>query len=376
MRLKHIITIALFATCGSTFSQNYFTADNNDNAPEGDHVYSDLQTCINAAEDGDIIHVIPSETNYGDIILNKGVHLVGAGMVSDIPNGLTSQIRTITFDASTADGASLNGIVVTLTAAHPVLLGISGNEVDTLRNVEIKNCRIPGIAQQANAPLKNMVIRNSVFGNMNHYEAYYRATVNFRTESGMTENLVIANNIISPMWNLYVGTQNCINAANQTQIKNNWLHGPTNRPAFWVLSDCLVSNNVFFGATPNSSSISSGNVFSNNISYGCTGSCNFPPPSTGGASNTGSGNLADTDPAAANVEVNTWWDFGFQLEVPDSSPVLNAGTDGTDIGIFGGEHPFNNYNHLRGTPYVHLLSIPGLIMENQDIQLDATFRSN
>ncbi len=370
-------------TCGMSFSQNYFTANNNDNAPEGDHVYADLQSCIDAAEDGDIIHIIPSETGYGDITLNKGVHLVGAGMVPDSPDGMTSKIRTITFDAATADGASLNGIVVTLYNYIPVVFGISGADVDTLRNIEINNCLIPGLAQRSNAPVKNILIRNNIFGGVNTNNQEYRAAVSLRTELGMSENVIIANNIITPKYFIGTNAQSCLSAGNQTQIKNNLFYGPSNHFGFFNLLDCLVSNNLFYGATPASfihwnpdiTGSSSGNVFTNNLTFACTTSCTFPPESNGSA-NVGSGNIPDSDPGIANISPGGWWNFDFDLEVSDTSPLLGAGSDGTDIGIFGGEYPFNNYDHLRGAPYVHSMAVPGIILENQDIQLDATLRSN
>ena len=64
------------------------------------------------------------------------------------------------------------------------------------------------------------------------------------------------------------------------------------------------------------------------------------------------------------------------MDLLEFSPLLNGGTDGTDIGVTGGAYPFNNYQNLRGVPYVHQMSVPGLIMENQDIQLEAEARSN
>jgi hypothetical protein len=42
----------------------------------------------------------------------------------------------------------------------------------------------------------------------------------------------------------------------------------------------------------------------------------------------------------------------------------------------GGQYPFVNYKNLRGVPYIHQMSVPGLIMENQDIQLEAEARNN
>lgn len=375
MRPKQLLSIAILFFCGNAFSQNYLKVDHNPNAPTGNHIYSDLQTCIDAATNGDIIHIIPSVNDYGEVILNKSLHLVGSGWVSGNQNGTNTKISKITFDPLTADGSTLNGLELTTTASFPILFGIENAPVDTLKNIEIFNCKIPGVLQLENTPVKNLLLRNNVFADLNFNGTGGIATLSFKTDDDLTDNIIIANNIIVTNYaNAWV--KYCINIANNAIIKNNLLYSNSGHPAFSNLINSFVTNNVFYGASPSSSNTSVGNVFSNNLSFACNANCALPPASSSPPNNTGSGNLNNTDPLLENISGSWVWNIAFELEYDAFSPLENGGTDGTDIGITGGDYPFDNYNHLRGVPYIQSLSVPGLIMENQDIQMDAVIRTN
>ena len=217
MRPRKLISITLLCVCGSLFSQNYLKVDQNPNAPTGDHVYSDLQVCIDAASNGDIIHIIPAADHYGDVTLNKSLHIVGSGWVPDNQSGTTSKINSITFDALTADGSTLNGIVFVLSSNFPIKFGVENAPVDTLENVEIFNCKIASTLQLPNAPIKNMILRNNIFTRMTASIDYGYVTISFREGDDMTENVVISNNIILPARHYNVNTA-CVSAANPTPL--------------------------------------------------------------------------------------------------------------------------------------------------------------
>ncbi len=375
-----LLLLFLFST-SILFSQTTYVVDQNENAPTGDHVYSDLQTCIDIAADGDIIHIIPANSNYGSVLINKELHIVGSGWIPDNQSGMKSMIYSIQFKSNDADGSTLNGLVLTQTNDYPVFFGELNAPLDTLRDVEIFNCKIPGIKQRDNCPIKNITLRNNVIAGLNTGLGY--PTLNFLTGAGMTDNLFISNNIIGSNYSL--GTiKASLSAANQTLIANNLFYSLNGFHAFHDIFNCFIVNNVFFGS--NASSFSYGatvganyaNVYSNNLSYDCAsyGACNIPPVSTSVPVNIGSGNLVNTDPLYETL-IDGWvWSGTNSLDLLEYSPLINGGTDGTDIGITGGLYPFNNYENLRGVPYVHQMAVPGLIMENQDIQLEAEVRSN
>ena len=74
--------------------------------------------------------------------------------------------------------------------------------------------------------------------------------------------------------------------------------------------------------------------------------------------NTGSGNIEGMDPMLTNVpETTSGWNFSYDITPLAGSPVLNAGTDGTDIGPTGGANPFDP----EGTflPFIEQLDYTG-----------------
>lgn len=370
-----LLTVFLF-TATNLFSQTIYKVDSNPNAPTGDHVYSNLQDCIDAASDGDIIQIIPAVDHYGDVNIDKELHLVGSGWVSDNQSGMISKINSIVFESSTANGSTLNGLTLIADFSYPITFGELNAPLDTLKDVEIFNCKIAGIQQLANCPLKNITLRNNVFALL-FSNSGAGVTLNFQVTDGATENLLIANNIILRSRYTFGIAFPAMSVANQTIITNNLFISSPGLTMFSVLHHCFITNNVFYGGAAKSSSTSYANVFSNNLSYECASSCALPPTSTATPANTGSGNLPNTDPLYANIAATyVSYTNTNDLSTSEFSPLYDAGTDGTDIGIMGGQYPFVNYNNLRGVPYIHQMSVPGLIMENQDIQLEAEARNN
>ena len=381
MKPYYVLLAIFLLVSANSFSQTIYVADNNPNAPTGDHVFSTLQECIDIASDGDIIHVIPANDNYGSVIIDKELHIIGSGWIPDNQTGMKSRIYSIVFESNNANGSTLNGLVLTQTNDYPVFFGELNAPLDTLKDIEIYNCKIPGIRQLDNCPIKNIILRNNIFATL--YTTVGNPAINFKIGAGMTEDLLISNNIICV--NFANGNvRAALSAANQTLITNNLFYSNGGYYAFHDIINSFITNNVFFGA--NASSYHYGatvgknyaNVYSNNLSYECAGygGCDIPPVSTSTPANTGSGNLPNTDPLYATLVDGWFWSADNSLDLLEFSPLVNGGTDGTDIGITGGAYPFNNYEHLRGVPYVHQMSVPGLIMENQDIQLDAEARSN
>lgn len=377
MRPKQLILAAFLFAATNLFSQTIYKVDSNPNAPTGDHVYSNLQDCIDAASDGDIIQIIPAVDHYGDVKIDKELHLVGSGWVSDNQSGMISKVNSIVFESSTANGSTLNGLtLIKNNNSYPITFGELNAPLDTLKDVEIYNCKIPGIKQLDNCPIKNITLRNNVFALL-IANSITVVTLNFQITDGATENILITNNIILGSKYPYGIAFPAMSVANQTIITNNLFISSPGSSMFYVLHDCFIINNVFYGGAAKSSSVSYANVFSNNLSYSCAAFCAIPPASTATPPNTGSGNLLNTNPLYADITATyLYYDNTNDLSVSEFSPLYDAGTDGTDIGIMGGQYPFVNYKNLRSVPYIHQMSVPGLIMENQDIQLEAEARNN
>jgi len=102
----------------------------------------------------------------------------------------------------------------------------------------------------------------------------------------------------------------------------------------------IVENNIFYGAEPQGGT---GCVFSKNLTYMCV---NNTIPGTG---NLGSGNKVNQNPQFVNYPVaGGAFSFSYNFQLQPTSPGKNAGTDGTDIGIYGGMMPYL----VGANPYV------------------------
>ncbi len=376
MRPNYLIVAIFLLLNSNAFSQTIYKVDSNPNAPSGDHVYSDLQDCIDAASDGDIIQIIPAVAHYGDVKIDKELHLVGSGWVPDNQSGANTKVNSIIFESSTSNGSTLNGLTLIANYSYPITFGELNAPLDTLKDVEIYNCKIAGIKQLDNCPIKNITLRNNLFALLVSNSGATE-TLNFQVSDGATEDLLITNNIILRSRYTWGIAFPAMRVANQTIITNNLFISWQGLQTFTHLRNCFVTNNVFYGAGANSSSSSYGNVFSNNLSYACASNCAIPPSSTAIPANSGSGNLTNSDPLYTTITATyTSYNINNDYTISEFSPLIDAGTDGSNIGIMGGQFPFINYKNLRGVPYIHQMSVPGLILENQDIELEAEARNN
>jgi hypothetical protein len=161
-----------------------------------------------------------------------------------------------------------------------------------------------------------------------------------RTSTSST-NILISNNIMT-------GGITYFNS-NTVLIDHNVFIGSNNLYWLW---NVIITNNIFIRS---SSDIISGEVvfctFNKNISLQSTiaPASSYNPSnifeatytSTGGGSNSGSGNLVGTNPLFVNVPNNDTYNATYNYRLQASSPgKAPFSTDGTEAGIYGGSYPF------------------------------------
>ena len=96
----------------------------------------------------------------------------------------------------------------------------------------------------------------------------------------------------------------------------------------------IYSNNIFHTFSPYNVDITNC-TFNNNISYNTTND-NFNITGT----NSGGSNLVGQDPLFVSTGTSMNFEYIDDYNVQTGSPAINAGTDGTDIGIYGGSYPW------------------------------------
>ena len=319
--MKKILTIFSLFVLSLSASAKVITVNNNPNSPGQ---YSNLQMAIDSASAGDSIYVQGSSTSYGSVSVKKPLYFFGTGNKPNKANNLVSEIGNIQLDTvvnvSGASGTKITGFRLT------AVIGYSGN--GGTQNVQIqRNYFISGTTKIFISG-SGWIIENNIFES---------SLVKVNNKS----NIIIRNNIL----------KSCsIQTSNQSTvvISNNIFLG-SSFTAFSNISNALIANNIFSGSTPNGTGVNN-NTMSNNITYQT--SSDIIPSGT----NTGSGNLVAQNPMFVNVPANNF-NYSYNFALDSISPGKNAGTDGTDIGIYGGVMPFVDLTGAPSIPQVKSVSI-------------------
>jgi len=295
------------------------TVDNNANSAGQ---YTNLQTAINAASDGDTIYVSGSTANYGDATIRKRLTLFGTGYNPLKQQPLVSAVSTLYLDTL----ISVSG------ASGTVIAGFSMNGIN--HNYGAKNTRVERNHIYStiglNAGSANCIIRHNMFnGNI---------SINNAT------SVLIENNIIH---------HNTIYYSNQPSviISHNLFMGNigTGLYSLFQISSATVINNIFWGASPLGNSVNS-NVLNNNLTF------QTPNDAIPGGSNSGSGNLVSTNPQFVNAP-SPGISYSYDYNLAAASAANNAGTDGTDLGVYGGANTLPNLSGMPPIPQITEMNI-------------------
>ena len=321
--MKYYALLAISFSALNTFA-SIITVSNNVNSPGQ---YTNLQAAITAAANNDTIYIHRSDLSYGDITINKTLTLIGEGALPNkqvLLSGSVAQISNMNLSyavfpaATSASGSKFYGLSFSST--------IYINDPNGISNLVFNRNRINALYYAYNNT--NYIITQNI---INSFTQYY-------SNSGLS-NSVISNNIIA---NFSIP----IDAPNPSS--NNIISNNIIQSTFYARG-AVVSNNIFFnfaaGGSFNISTYSC--TFSNNLFYAFT-----PVVGTNiiSGTNTGSGNLFNVDPqfttAALCSDV-----YNYTYTAPTAGPFadfhllssssgVNYGTDGTNIGIYGGNYPW------------------------------------
>jgi hypothetical protein len=327
-----VLTMAAFAA--TTSMATVHQVDNNANSPG---VFTTIEAAHDAAAPGDTLYVHGSPTTYASTDIEKQLTIIGEGAIPNKNFEFRTRISSLQFtfnslNTSSASGSRLYGCNIT----SSVSLRRNGAGTVAVNSITIQRNQINSITFSGNSSNGttsahgSIVISNNVINSIS---------------SGVIYNSIIRNNIINQITS--VGDENI----GSFTISNNIVLNSVDR-----CNSAAISNNIFFSSnTAPLAIISSGpNEFcsiSNNCLLSTAGTLTNAQVIYG--TNNGGGNLINTDPQFINPVTNL---FSYSPTSPatgpyadfslaGSSPCIAAGTDGTDMGIYGGAVPF-----FEGTP--------------------------
>ncbi|MEZ5045856.1 MAG: hypothetical protein R2831_02580 [Chitinophagaceae bacterium] len=351
------------------------------NFPSGLAQYNTLQAAVDASAHGDTIVVHGSPIVYaGCTIADKKIILIGPGFSPEKNNPQTAKVNTnININAFTnvvgnADGCAIHGMDFISNANIQINQASINGEV--VKNITINKNSFANIGLTlgtlTNATYSGYIISNNYF----RYSAIAGGTTT------IVENMLIKNNVFYSATGgsrLFKGMNNTIgvfidhNLFYQATSSNSLLFAAFNSGE--KCSNLILSNNIFCGMKNVDQCLNS--TFINNVFYDCVSNT----PWTANGNIDGGGNLSSVNPML--VDQNAV-DGGtnnplLNFKPTSSSPCLNAGNDGKDIGLLYEENTSYDYTQARNSilPYIVLMYLnKGVITKGETIQLNLNARKS
>jgi hypothetical protein len=295
-----------------------------DNRPFSGAQFSTLQSAYDSAMAGDTILIKGSDINYGNLTVEKQIHFIGEGYnaLKDVPTLLPQAGFNITPGSGTdPSGTSISGMY--LNGINFLYLTLSGSASTPLSGIQISRCHIRSVNLQLytfNTLISNCIITNG-FGYAGHASS----------NPGGAPSFILLNSIV------YAGVQ--INSAGNIYGSNSRI---IRNCIFWSEGSAsardtegrgmTVENCIFYGVTPFSTGKLFNCTFRNNISFNA-----FDNAFSIINGNISISNQPSVDPMFETFSpTNFQFDFLWDFRLKTASTGKNAGTDGTDMGIYGG----------------------------------------
>lgn len=309
-----------------------FTVSNNPTIPAQ---YTDIQVAHNVAEAGDTLLVTGSGNSYS-LSLSKRLHIIGPGWGT--PPGLPAYMYQTNFNAG-SEGSIMEGVQISYFAsigAANITLKDSYiyqlNLGNLSANLLVRNC--VGIRQIYElGQASGQVFSNCIFNYIDSYDSFQPFAALDGYNSSMAFSTLFSN---CTFYKIYLAEMN------NAQFSNCVIHSiPETYPANGQDADncngCTFNNSMLFCSGCAFTDIDGIVTLIDNLNNGTNPFVNAPQTPNAYANNT--------------IPFNQ---LNFSLVA--SSPGINAGSDGTTIGIQGGAYPFAEgslYGSLSGqVPYV------------------------
>ncbi|MDD4218432.1 MAG: right-handed parallel beta-helix repeat-containing protein [Bacteroidales bacterium] len=327
-----LIIVLLFSTC-TLFAQQRVALHSNGATTifSGANPFTDA---YNAAANGDTLY-LPGGVIPFPATIDKGLVIIGAG---HYPDSTTATGKTVLSGSLTirgeADKLWLEGIELTGNINF-----YNNHKVDS---VTIRRCKFTSLEYTGNGttPCVDNVIRENVIN----------GGVNF----GNATSSILSNNIISGQ----------ISYANNIGISNNILfHDPSSTyysALFLYSNTCLISNNIILRNNGGGSNIYQEcnlNSFINNIFR--------VVPNTGTNTFTTNYNSVDIATVFVNQSGNV---FDYTQDYHLVNPATYLGTDGSQVGIYGGMYPIKD-GAVPQNPHIQLKNMAPTTDVNGDLQI-------
>lgn len=305
-------------------SATVFTVNN---TPGSNAQFDNIQAAHDAASPGDTILVGGSATQYNLVSVSKKIVIIGPGFKPNNNDNLVANISFVSLASTSAEGS--------------VFIGFKSNEISVdagsnlVNFISIQGCEINSIIGRNKG--RNWTIENTIASVISGLE--------FST---------IRNTFLNAVQNLKTsGIINCVFLSGGTSSGEN----------------LLFSNNIFSTA---------GQVSTNNSTFNNNLFTRQDPVATNSSfpvSNSFSNNLFGVDPKFVNTAFGNLFSFKNDYNLQPDSPAIGAGTDGRDLGVYGGQG-FSNSGEPPLPIVTGLLIKNSTLDQNGQLQVEIKGRAN
>lgn len=310
---KQLLTISLSVFALTSFAKIRIV-DNKGSNPKN---YTSLQTAIDESAIGDTIYVAGSMTTYGDVIVGKKIVIAGEGLSSV---NQRSKLSSLTFNNQLASGSKIFGLTIDALKVETEILSdleLAYNKIGSYTGLfNYKGIDKSAILFGATIYNNNWVngfgidISGSVFSNNFVTEmSGFNMNINDKTNISVS---IVANNHFSEN----VTTESTVSSFTYLNFQNNLVSGGKKYGVVLMIytnkTATVLQNNLF----------SEGTSFSDGIVT-----------------------YSDKAPAGNYLEYidDIFLENGKNYHLKATSKGVKAGLDGTDVGIYGGLYPWQDF---------------------------------
>lgn len=322
------LTTLLSACCLAFASQATILVVNNNNPSPGQ--YTTPTAALAAASPGDTLLITGSVYNYNNLTITKRITIIGTGHQPSTPNPATSMFDNINFSGTATNLYDVNLIGLDVNT-------INYNIANTKRQY-VNRCKIRNYIYLGDNQDSILIDGNFFEGTGYNFQA--AANYNF-------SNITLRNNVFNGQFYQYYPSNSSgynLYVYNNLFLYNGSVFAGSNRYL-------IFRNNIFYRADPNNS-ISNSDFDYNLIYKAATNS--FP---TGSGNSVGTHNQNNVDPLFNNFpNAGAYYSYAYDFTLKSTSTAINAGSDGKDIGLTGGDGFFQKYG-IPNIPQINEFSI-------------------
>ena len=314
--------------------------------------FTNIQTAHDTASGGDTILV----NGYGDYYNSRltitkpltliGETIVGATSGSEQRTYLYSITLNMINSYTGPSDVNVYGIDIDYLSVDPYFAGAQAGE-QILDNVLIERCDLAYVtfSLDPSYSYSNFTFRNSIISERINGLGY-----------ASFSNFLITNCVIDGYIGGYTSSTG-YGVNGNLVVRNSTFIDRTNTYCFQNLEGAIIENCIFYRSEPTGCT---GCTFNNNLTFFCLYNSLPPAAWSAGAPNVGSGNIQNADPlwVAYPALGDAPWSSTHNYSPQAGSPALGTGTNGTNIGLTGGNAPVDNIPTHPKTPEVIEIDIP------------------